>query len=154
MSVPSPPLAPLRVRSAAPADLETIAALEASSFAEPWTARSLAGFWEAPGARGWLAETAGQAVACALFLVVAGEAELLRVATAPAWRRRQVARTLLGTAFAELDGAGVDCHLEVRADNQPALELYLGLGFAPSGRRRKYYSDGCDACLLARKTRR
>ncbi len=114
----------------------------------------MAGFWDAPGARGWLAEAAGQAVAFALFRVVAGEAELLRVATAPVWRRRQVASALLGAAFAELDGAGVDCHLEVRADNRAALELYVGLGFAPSGRRRKYYSDGCDACLYTRKGRR
>ncbi len=153
MSAAGPPPQLLRVRAAALTDLEAIGALEARCFDDPWSAGSVADFWASPGARAWLAEVDGQAVAHALFRVVAGEAELLRVATAPAWRRRQVAGTLLGAAFAELDGAGVDCHLEVRADNRAALALYGALGFEPSGRRKKYYADDCDACLLTRKGR-
>jgi len=154
LSAAGPPARPLRVRAAALTDLEAIGALEARCFDDPWPAGSVAAFWASPGARAWLAEVDGQAVAYALLRVVAGEAELLRVATAPAWRRRQVARTLLGDALAELDGAGVDCHLEVRADNRAALALYLAFGFEPSGRRRKYYADDCDACLLTRRGRR
>jgi len=37
------------------------------------------------------------------------------------------------------------CHLEVRAGNRPARELYERLGFVVAGRRRAYYGDGEDA---------
>ena len=143
---------PLRIRGASIRDLDTLAALEAGAFAEPWTPDQIAGFWEAPGALGWLAEaTAGDAVGFALFREVAGEAELLRVATAPAWRRRQVGRSLLAAALAGLDRSGVRCHLEVRADNLAAQALYQGFGFALAGLRRRYYRDDCDAWLFARE---
>jgi ribosomal-protein-alanine N-acetyltransferase len=38
--------------------------------------------------------------------------------------------------------------LEVHAQNQAALGLYLNLGFQEVGRRPKYYRDGGDAVLL------
>jgi [ribosomal protein S18]-alanine N-acetyltransferase len=108
--------------------------------------------WEGPGVLGWLAENAAaEAVGSALFRQAGGEAELLRVATRPAWRRGGVARRLLAGALAELDAAGVDCFLEVRADNLAAQQLYSRLGFSPTGLRRGYYRDGCDARLFARR---
>ena len=38
--------------------------------------------------------------------------------------------------------------LEVRASNQPALNLYKKFGFCTAGRRKRYYSDGEDALIL------
>jgi ribosomal-protein-alanine N-acetyltransferase len=144
-----------RIRAAAVSDLDALAAVEAESFSEAWSRAAIAGYWAGPGARAWIAETPdGQAIGAALFRAVADEAELLRVATAPAWRRRQVGLRLLTAAFAELDREGVDSYLEVRADNLPAQELYRRLGFAVVGRRPGYYADGCDAWLCARATRR
>ena len=81
----------------------------------------------------------------------ADEAELLRVATAPAWRRRQVAQGLLRRALAEFDRAGIACHLEVRADNRPAQLLYERHRFAYLDRRPAYYRDGCAAWIYARR---
>lgn len=40
--------------------------------------------------------------------------------------------------------------LEVRASNQKALALYRKLGFKKAGERRRYYSDGENACVLWR----
>ena len=146
---------PASCRRASVADLEALVHLETSAFAAPWTVEQIAQFWSVPGGRGWLAEDAeGRAVGFALFREVHGETELLRVATLPAWRRRSVARRLLAWALAEFDRSGVDCFLEVRADNPAAQKLYAGLGFELSGRRRKYYRDGCDAALYARRAPR
>lgn len=142
-----------QVRPAALADLPALAALETAAFAEPWSAAALAGFWREPGARGWLAESAdGDPVGFALFRVVsaAHEAELVRIATQPAWQRRKVATGLLTAALAELDRQSIDCFLEVRADNRPAQELYLRLGFEHCTRRPGYYRDGCDAWIYGR----
>lgn len=141
------------VRPALASDLGALAEVEAAAFSDPWTAGAIAEFWAGIGAHAWLAESAdGQAIGCALFREVAGEAELLRVATSPAWQRRRVARDLLGLALGELDRAGIDCHLEVRADNVAAQALYHRLGFVRSGQRRKYYRDDCDAWLYTRKS--
>lgn len=146
--------APIRIRSAHPADLETLVALERLAFDEPWTADQLSRFWEAPGALGWLAEAAtGGAVGFALVRAVADEAELLRIGTVPAWRRRQIDQRLLAAALAELEPAGAACHLEVRADNAPAQALYRRLGFELAGVRKRYYRDDCDAWLYAREAR-
>lgn len=143
---------PVRIRCASPSDLAALVTLEADAFDEPWSADQLSRFWEAPGALGWLAETAeGRAVGFALFRAVAGEAELLRIGTAPAWRRRQVGQSLLATALSDLERARADCHLEVRADNAAAQALYLRLGFELAGVRKRYYRDDCDAWLFARR---
>ncbi len=146
---------PVRLRAASAADLPALVQLEASAFGDPWTAEEVAQFACAPTGRAWLAEDEeGRAVGFALFREICAEAELLRVATHPAWQRRQVASRLLAAALAELDRAGVDCFLEVRADNLGAQKLYERLGFAPSGLRRSYYRDGCDARLYARRAAR
>lgn len=41
------------------------------------------------------------------------------------------------------------CFLEVRRDNEPAIELYKRMGFERVGRRRGYYRDGTDALILS-----
>ena len=144
----SAPVAALRIRPAALADLAALAALEAGAFEEPWTAEAIASYWQGPGAQGWLAESADGE----LFRVVpeAQEAELLRIATEPAWRRRQVASRLLAVALTTLDRQSIDTFLEVRADNRPAQELYRRLGFEYQNKRRSYYPDGCDAWIYHR----
>ncbi len=149
----SAPVTALRIRVAALADLAALAALETGAFEEPWTAEAIASYWQGPGAQGWLAESAdGDPVGFALFRVVpeAQEAELLRVATAPPWRRRQVASRLLTAALTTLDRQSIDTFLEVRADNRPAQELYRRLGFEYQNQRRSYYPDGCDAWIYHR----
>jgi len=141
------------VRSAGPSDLAALAALERATFADPWSPAALASFWESPGACAWLAESsAGSAVGFALVSIVpqALEAELLRVGTAPEWRKSGVASSLLGVALAHLDRLSITTFLEVRADNLAAHALYRRLGFAPSGTRRAYYPDDCDAWLFLR----
>jgi [ribosomal protein S18]-alanine N-acetyltransferase len=101
----------------------------------------------APGPAG---AAALDAYAC--FLEAAGEAELLRVAVAPARRRQGHARRLLNEGFARLSAAGaVSCHLEVRSANLGALALYRALGFEVCGLRRLYYRDGSDALVLRRE---
>lgn len=128
-------------------------ALEAAAFADPWPAAALVGQLSAPG--GLVLAIPGadprELLAYAAYLVVADEAELLRIAVLPSARRRGLARRLLAAGLGRLASAGiVRCHLEVRADNVPALALYARFGFAPIGRRRRYYADGTDALLLAR----
>ncbi len=95
----------------------------------------------------------GDARGFALGRVIADEAELLTLATAPAHQRSGLARTCLA-AFereAALRGARV-AFLEVAEDNLPARALYDGAGYTEAARRTAYYvrqnGETSDALVL------
>ncbi|HNQ69379.1 MAG TPA: ribosomal protein S18-alanine N-acetyltransferase [Bacteroidales bacterium] len=43
-------------------------------------------------------------------------------------------------------------HLEVRADNDSAINLYQKSGFKISGKKDTFYKDGSDAIIMIKKT--
>jgi ribosomal-protein-alanine N-acetyltransferase len=134
---------------------DDMAALHAAAMTapRPWSAAEFASLLAQPGVF-----VAGDARCLALGRVAADEAELLTIATHPAHRRQGLARDRLAAfeAGAEARGART-AHLEVAADNLPALVLYEGAGYLGTGRRRGYYraADGApvDALLLSKTLR-
>lgn len=141
--------AEVALRLADEADLPALAALEAASFPDPWSKTLLAGELAAPTSLVLLALETSAATGYAAFRRAADEAELLRVAVAPAARRRKVARRLVEAGLGRLRADGVrSCFLEVRPENRPARALYRALGFRETGRRPRYYADGSDALIL------
>lgn len=111
-----------------------------------------------PHARFWIATepsavepaavqpAAVQPIAYALVWLVGGEVEIIDVATAPSARRRGAAKRVLTTLLGEYARARREAaFLEVRAGNDAALALYVGLGFERTRVRRGYYSNGEDA---------
>ena len=86
-----------------------------------------------------------------LARVAADEAEILTLAVTPQARGRGLGRRLLQTALdhARTQGAA-SMFLEVSPANAPALALYARAGFAPVGRRPRYYPGGGDALVLRR----
>ena len=93
-----------------------------------------------------------------IAFAAADEAEILALCVAPGHRRRGLARALLRKLAKQLAAHGiVRLHLEVRASNLAARELYARSGFVESGRRKGYYRglDGAaaeDAITMARDT--
>lgn len=152
----SPRVAPSVIRFATAADLPALVALERDSFPDPWPEDSLAQEVEGPGTLVLIAAESYSAppLGYAAYRAMGGEAELLRLAVAPAARRRGVARALLTAGRRHLAGFGCErCFLEVRADNAAAIALYEAEGFHPIGRRPGYYGRGTDAVLYAGSTR-
>ncbi len=98
----------------------------------------------------------GDARAFAMGRAVADEAELLTLATDPAYRRAGLARACLH-AF-EIQAVAREAtaaFLEVAEDNAPARTLYQVAGYAETGRRTGYYTSptgGSIDALLLRKT--
>ncbi len=79
------------------------------------------------------------------------QAELEIIAVDPRVQRRGLARKLFDELIYQVGLAGVtEVVLEVRASNQPALALYRSLGFAETGRRRRYYADPEEDAVLMR----
>jgi [ribosomal protein S18]-alanine N-acetyltransferase len=94
----------------------------------------------------------GAVVGHAVTSAAGDDAELQRIAVAPAYRRRGLASDLLAAVerLAGEDGA-TRLLLEVRADNATATAFYESRGFEEVGRRRGYYRDGAAAVVLGKK---
>ncbi|MDG6965802.1 MAG: GNAT family N-acetyltransferase [Nitrososphaerota archaeon] len=77
------------------------------------------------------ASVGGKAVACGLGVAEGGHVGVFDIVTRPGFRRRGLARavTLSLLRWGERMGAET-AYLQVVPDNQPALALYRGLGFA------------------------
>ncbi|MBB5519301.1 GNAT family N-acetyltransferase [Amphiplicatus metriothermophilus] len=148
-----PTPARLRVRAAAPEDLDAIDAIEAASFAaDRFARRNLARLLRRPTAAFLLAEEKnGAPVGYALLLFRKGAkaARLYSLAVAPAARGRGAARRLVdaAAALALKRGCGV-LRLEVRESNRAARAMYESAGFRARGRKPNYYVDGETAFFM------
>lgn len=129
-----------------PAVMTIMTAAFAPQFGEGWTRSQCAGILPMSGVSLILAYDGDreQPRGFSLFRTVAGEAELLLLAVAPARQRRGIGRLLLDQFVDCARSAGANrIHLEVR-DGNPAVQMYCRAGFSPAGRRPNYYrgSDG------------
>jgi [ribosomal protein S18]-alanine N-acetyltransferase len=136
--------------AAGPGHAAAMAALHAAAFppAERWDAHAFATQLALPGGFGFLAGDQGMVLA----RHAADEAEILTIAVVPAARRAGLGARLLRAAEAYAISQGArKMFLEVAPDNLPAAELYGAAGYLEVGRRRRYYPDGSDALVLARR---
>lgn len=126
------------MREAGQTDAGGMAAIHELAFDHPWNSDN---FEALLGERGAGALIAGQE-GFILWRTVAGEAEIITLAVAPAVRRRGLARALLTEACrrAREDGAEA-MFLEVSDQNTAAVALYDSTGFVRAGLRRGYYAS-------------
>ena len=98
-----------------------------------------------------------QVMAYGVMSFGAGEAHILNLCVAEAYRCRGIGRRLLGSLIERAAAAGMaDAFLEVRPSNMAAIRLYLALGFEQVGMRRGYYQAANgreDAAVLRRALR-
>ena len=127
---------------------DRLAAVHAACFeriGRVWPAATLQDLMTGPGTAVLLVPPAR---AFAMIRHVAGETEILTLATDPAEQRRGLARRLIDSLPAG------PVFLEVATDNEAALALYAATGFVETGRRSGYYRrpDGsrADALVLSR----
>jgi ribosomal-protein-alanine N-acetyltransferase len=100
-------------------------------------------------------ESVGAIVAFLIAQTVAGETDILTVATDPAERRKGLASQLIDALIARAGERGVSrIMLDVAEDNVAARQLYRDHGFVEDGRRPRYYRAGrdipVDAILMSR----
>jgi [ribosomal protein S18]-alanine N-acetyltransferase len=118
------------------------AAIHATSFAYPWREADFEELFVAPGtlANGAIEAKEEHLAGFVLSRVAAGEAEILTIATAPQWRRRGIATSLLAPLLSGLAATQVDrLFLEVDVENIAARALYANFGFEQVGERNAYY---------------
>jgi len=141
----------LRIEKLKRRDLRHLLPIEAAVFPEPWSVgvfnselalrhgRLYRAAWHKDDMAGYVG-----------FMIVDEEAHVTTIATAPAYQRQGVARTLLIDGIHTLLPMGVrHLSLEVAASNEGAQTLYRRFGFAPVGVRKNYYPiTGEDALVM------
>jgi ribosomal-protein-alanine acetyltransferase len=129
----------IAIRPGTPSDAAEIARIqEASHTASHWDPQSYFDFDVS------VAERDGQVAGFIVTRTVAGEVEVLNLATASSFRRQGVAKALLGSIEAN------EVFLEVRESNAPARKLYENLGFTVVGVRSGYYDAPPENALVMR----
>lgn len=137
-------------------DAGRMSQLHMRCFDDPWSAVSFRGLLLDTSILTLGVELEGQLVAFAMAQTIAGESDILTVATAPEQRRKGLGATLIRALINRLGERGVSrITLDVAEDNAPARALYSGFGFTEDGRRPRYYTAGrdvpVDAVLMSRK---
>lgn len=134
------------------ADLAEVLEVERAGFSHPWTEAMFLAELDNPQASVDLLWLDDLLAAYLCSWLVCGELHILNVLTAPAFRRRGLARRLLDHVIERCRPDGLErVLLEVRIGNQAAIALYEHYGFTRDGVRKRYYPDGEDALLMTLK---
>ncbi len=133
------------------ADLGGVMELERLCFRTRWTREQFLLGLERGAFRILGIRERGVLIAYAAFSVIAGEMEIMNIATHPFHRRKGLGSRLLADVLALCRAEGVDeGFLEVRRSNTGAIDLYEKFGFIKIGTRKNYYPDNKEDALLFR----
>ncbi|MDR1125585.1 MAG: ribosomal protein S18-alanine N-acetyltransferase [Deltaproteobacteria bacterium] len=132
-------------------DLDSVLALEETSFSMPWSREQYSLMLRAGACNlfGALAGSEVVAYACVSLVKAAAELEVYNIAVRADKRRQGLGQALLSTVLAAADALGVKrAVLEVRESNLAAIHLYENLGFKLGGKRRSYYTAPDEDALV------
>ena len=145
--------APVRLRTARPADLPALLALEARFPGDRLSARQFRHHLANPRARLRVAVAGENVLGYHLVLLRRGSslARLYSIAVDEAARGQGLGRRLLADAEAQARAAGCrGLRLEVRQDNAAANALYQAAGYRPLAELQAYYDDGAPGWRYGR----
>lgn len=147
---PQLPPPELNIRPMLLTDVDAVLAVEKLSFLTPWSRDAfVAEAGDNDLAVYLVIEADGKVVGYAGMWVILDEAHVTNVAVLPAYRGRGLGEKLMRALLEKARGRGARrMTLEVRPSNTVALSLYDKLGFAPWGRRPRYYSDTQEDAII------
>ncbi len=136
--------------------VDDVLRIERESFPAPWTEAMFRQEVEETWlSRSFAARDKGVVVGYVIAWFLRGEVHVLNLAVTKSHQRRGIAKRMLVHVI-DL-AVEQSCHmvtLEVRVSNDPAKLLYLSMGFAPVGIRRRYYHDNNeDAIVMTKRLR-
>lgn len=140
------------IRRATDSDIPQIAAIEKAAFSDPWSAASFRSLLTGTAVQ--FAVAAGEDGGLLGYLVMwiaAGEAEIANLAVNAEARRQHIGSSLIDHAITVARAGGAEAmFLEVRESNTAARAIYAANGFAPVGRRTRYYRRPVEDALVLR----
>ena len=131
------------------------AEIERLCFSEPWSEEALVYMCTSPvtHAVAVIEKESGRLAAYGGCEYVLDEANIVNIATHPAFRRRGCASALIDELEAFLKEKDVkNVYLEVRESNNSARALYEKMGYRAVGVRKKYYRFPVEDAVVMLKT--
>ncbi len=130
-------------------DLAAVVRLEEMCFSIPWSNTAIEEAFANELYRFVAVEEKGIIVGYANFRIVSDEGEIERVAVHPDSRRRGYGRKLMEAMVEYSRKKGVrDMTLDVRVNNEKAINLYESCGFVEEGRRKDYYREPTEDAII------
>lgn len=129
--------------------LDSVMEIENSSFAIPWSRKSMEGELDSPMKIYYVALVDGVVAGYAGMWHVITEGHITNIAVAEKYRGMGVGNALVQELIKKgesLDMLGIT--LEVRVSNQTALHIYKKNGFVLSGVRKEYYEDNKEDAYI------
>lgn len=133
--------------------MAAVAVVEATTFS-PWSREQIASELKRKTGFSLVAvSTNGEVAAWCCGFQTGIDAELLKITVSPLMQRLGLGEALLQKLCTFFAQQGVEqIFLEVRSENQAALNLYIKSGFLETGRRKNYYKEPADdAVILVRR---
>jgi ribosomal-protein-alanine N-acetyltransferase len=144
---------PLRLVPFGAEHIDRALELEALCFTDPWGRASLELLCRPEVAAFACVTPEGRPVSYGGAFCVAGDGEIIDLATDPEYRRMGCAAAVLDAVLDELAARGATIvSLEVRRSNAAAASLYMSRGFRPVGIRKGYYRLPAEDAVVMRKT--
>ncbi len=141
----------MNIRKAKISDLEAIKEIEDESFINPFTKEDLLyEISQNPVSNFLVLEKDGLVVGFLDYWVTFDSATIDQIAVKKSERNQGFAKILLEKSINDLKQLGEVSFftLEVRASNEPAINLYKSFGFQKVTIKEKYYDDGEDAIYM------
>ncbi len=136
----------ITVRPATYEDIPSLCTLEEECFSLPWSVNAFEDFFSNGISHCLVAELDGQVCGYVGMNLIEPEGEITNIAVSGQFRRRGVARALIGS-LCDTEGLG-KLMLDVRVSNTAAISLYEKCGFKSDGVRKNFYSKPREDALL------
>lgn len=139
----------VRLALLAPEHLDAVMAIERLSNPSPWSVESFRSEIINPQSVFLVAISGSETVGFGGIWLVVDEAHVTTLAVHPDHRRSGIGRLLMNELLDRAKQSGMKCStLEVRSENEPAIELYESLGYRRTATRRRYYPNNDDATVM------
>ncbi len=137
------------IRSLAFSDISTVTQIESETFFDAWNESMWMDELNNSLTTYIALEENGRTIGYAGYWLVAGEAQITRVAVAGDERGRGLGTRLTAALINAAWQAGADAiTLEVRRSNAAAQKMYLTCGFRAEGVRPNYYADNHEDAVI------
>ncbi len=134
------------IRDAVNKDLDQILNIQNQCFSNGWSRETFEQSLASENCRVLVEEEEGTLRGYAVVFAEQNEADLFALATAPAFRKKGIASSLLDTIQNSFGIKKIS--LELRASNEAAKQLYLKYGFRVDGIKRDYYTAPPENAIL------
>jgi ribosomal-protein-alanine N-acetyltransferase len=141
----------ISVRRAGLDDLEAILRVEEGSFGDnAWPREQFLDYFRHAERSMFLVASLNDRIVGYLLTFVRGDyADVDSLAVLPRYRRKGIGKALMQRSIALLRRRGFETvYLNVREDNETAIQLYESLGFRKARRINEYFEDGAAALRM------